>query len=103
MAGATREDSWGTADAITEEEDTVAVSTATEAMEPVDTATENRTTPDAWRTAKMTWNPEAVGTPGDLLATGRTGGGTTAAIAVAPITAIRMPEEAETAVWNTEG
>ena len=51
MAGETREDPEDTMDAKTEEEEMVAGSTATEAMEPWDTATGTWATPQPERTA----------------------------------------------------
>ena len=80
----------------------VAGSTATEAMEAAGTETETWTTTEPGRTAQMTENPGAMGTPGDRTETGSPGGGTTAATAGAPTTAIRTPEEAETAARNHE-
>ena len=102
MADEVTEDPGGTVDATTEEGDTVAWSTATEAIYPVDTATETWTTPEAGRTAPLTDNPKAGGTPGDRLETGRTGGGTIAAMAGALSTAIMTPEEVDTTVWSPE-
>ena len=51
MAEKTTEDPVGTEDATTEEEEMVAGSTATEAMEPGDMATGTWTTPEPERTA----------------------------------------------------
>ena len=92
----------GTVAATTEEEDMVAESTAIEATEPGSTATGTWTTPEPERTAQATENPEAGGTPGERLETGRPQGGTTAAMAGAPTTAIMTPEEAATAAWSPE-
>ena len=102
MAEETTEDSGGTADATTDEEEMVAWSTATEATEAAGTATETWTTPEPGRTAQMAENPGAWGTPGDRSETGSPGGVTTAAMAWAPTTAIRAPEEAATAARNPE-
>ena len=102
MAEETTEDSGGTADATTEEEEMVAWSRATEATEAAGTATGTWTTPETGRTAQTTENHGAWGTSGDRLETSSPGGGTTAAIAGATITAIRTPEEAETAARNPE-
>ena len=96
------EDPGGTAAATTDGEDTVAESMAIEATEPVGKATETWTIPEPEMTAQATENPEAGGTPGERLETGTTEGGTTAAIAGAPTTAIRTPEVAATAVWSPE-
>ena len=76
----------------TEGEETVAEITATEAMEAGGTAKGTQTTPETERTAQATENPEAGGTPGGRLETGRTEEGTTAAMAGAPVMAIRTPE-----------
>ena len=102
MTEETTEDPGGTADATTEEEDMVVVSTITEATEPAGTATGTWTTTQPGRTAQRTENPGAGGTSGDRLETGRPGVGTTAAMAGATTTAIRMPGEAETAARNPE-
>ena len=101
-AAETTEDPGGTVAATTEGEDTVAESTATEVMVAGCTATGNQTTPETGRTAQATENPEAGGTPGGRLETDRTEGGTTAAMAGAKITAIKMPDEAEIAEWSPE-
>ena len=92
MAVGTAEDPEGTVAATTEGEDTVDESTATEAMEAGGTATGTQTTPETGRTAQATENPEAGGTPEGRLETGRTEGGTTAAMAGAPSIAIITPE-----------
>ena len=76
--------------------------TATEAMEAGGTATETQTTPETERTAQATETPEAGGTPGERLEIGRTEGGTTAAMAGAPTTAIRTPEAVEKAAESPE-
>ena len=80
----------------------VAESTAIEVIEARDTATETRTTTEHGRTAQVTENPEAGGTPGGRLETGRTEGGTTAAMAGAPATAIRTPEVVARAAESPE-
>ena len=87
----TTEDPGVTATVTTEGEDTVAEITATEALEAGGTATGTQTTPETGRTAQETENPEAGGTPGGRLETGRTEGGTTAAMAGDQATAIRTP------------
>ena len=56
------------------------------------TATGTQTTPETERTAQATETTEAGGTPGERLEIGRTEGGTTAATAGAPTTAIRTAE-----------
>ena len=89
MAEESTEDPEGTVAATTDGEDTVDESTVTEAMEAGGTTTGTQTTPETGRTAQETENPEAGGTPGGRLETGRTEGGTTAAMAGAPTTAIR--------------
>ena len=98
----TTENPGGTATATTEGEETVAETTATEAMEAGGTTTETRTTPETEGTAQATETPEAGGTPGERLEDGRTEGGTTAATAGAPITAIRTPGAVEKAAENLE-
>ena len=85
MAVGTTEDPEGTVASTTEGEDTVDESTATEAMEAGGTATGTQTTPETWRTAHATENPEAWGTPGERSDTGRMEGGTTAVMAVAQL------------------
>ena len=94
MAEEATEDPGCTADATAEEEDTVSGSTATEAMGAANTAAETKITPEPERTAQIIETQEAGGTPGE---------GTTAAMAGAPITAIRTSEEAEIAVWSPGG
>ena len=74
MAVGTREDSGDTVDATTEEEDMVAESTATEAMEAADTATWTWTTLEPEKTAQTTETQEAGGTPGDRLEIGKMAG-----------------------------
>ena len=76
--------------------------TATEAMEAGGTATGTQTTTETERTAQATETPEAGGTPGERLEVGRTEGGTTAATAVAPITAIMTTEAVAKAAENPE-
>ena len=76
------EDPGGTADATTEGE----------YMEVENTHNTHGTTHEPQRKAQETENPEAGGTLGERLETGRTEGGTTAAMAVATATAIRTPE-----------
>ena len=80
----------------------VAGSTLTEAMEAVGTTTGTRTTPGPETTAPTTGTPEAGGTPGDRSETGKPAGGTTEAMARAPITTNRMPAEVATAALNPE-
>ena len=76
--------------------------TATEAMEAGGTATGTQTTPETKTPAQATETPEAGGTPGERLEIGRTEGGTTAATAGAPTTAIRTPEAVAKAAENPE-
>ena len=102
MAVGTTEDPEGTVAATTEGEDTVDEGTATEAMEAGGTATGTQTTPETGRTAPAIENPEAGGTTGGRLKTGRTEGGTTAAMAEAPATAIRTAEVAARAAESPE-
>ena len=102
MAEEMTENPGGTVDATTAEEDMVAGSTATEAMEAAGTATETWTAPEPGRTAQITENPGAGGTPGDRLETGKPAGGTAEVTAEAQITAIRMPPEVTRAAWNPE-
>ena len=102
MAKETTEDPGGTAGATTGGEEMVAVSTATEAMEAAGTATGTLNTPEPVRTGQTTENPEAGGTLGDRLETGRPGGVTTAAMGVAPTTAIRTPEAVAKAAESPE-
>ena len=92
MAEGTTEDPGGTADATTEGEDMEVENTATEATEAAGMTTGTVITQEAERKAQETENPEAVGTPGGRLEIGRTEGGTTAAMAGAPATAIMTPE-----------
>ena len=75
MAEETTEDPGGTVAATTEGEDVVAESSSIEVMGPGGAATGTRTTPEPGRTAQATENPEAGGTPGERLETGRTEGG----------------------------
>ena len=89
-------------EATTEGEGTVDESTTTEVMETGGTATGTGTTPEPERKAQETENPEAVGTPGGRLETSRTEGGTTAAMAGAPATAIRTPEAVSRAAESPE-
>ena len=102
MAVETTEDPWGTVAVTTEGVDTVDESTATEAMEAWGTATGTQTTPETGRTAQATENPEAGGKPGERLETGRTEGGTTAAMAGPPPTGIRTPEAVARAAESPE-
>ena len=88
--------------APTEEEDMEAGSTATEATEPAGTATWTWTSHEPYRAVQMTENPEAVGTSGDRLETGRMEGGTNAAMTGAPTTVTRTPEVAAIAAWSPE-
>ena len=80
----------------------MAGNTATEVMGAANTAPETKIAPEPERTTQIINTQEAGGTPGDRFKTGRTGGGTTAAMAGAQVTAIKTPEEAETAAWNPE-
>ena len=96
------EDPGCTVDTTTGVEDMVAGSTATEATEAAGTATGTCTTPEPGRTAQTTENHGTGGTSGDSLETSSPGRGTTATMAGAPTTAIRTPEEAETAARNPE-
>ena len=102
MTEETMEDPGGTVDALTEEEDMEAGSTATDAMEVANTVAWTMTTPEPERTAQTTETQEAGGTPGDRSENGKPAGGTTAGMAGAPITVNRMPAEAATAAWNSE-
>ena len=102
MAEETREDQGGTVDATPEEEDMEAGNTEIGATEPASTATEIRTTTEPERTVQTTETQEAVGTPEYRLEIGKMAAGTVAAMAEAPITAIRTPVEAETAVCNPD-
>ena len=76
--------------------------TATEVAEALGMTTGTRITQEPERKAQETENPEAGGTPGGRLETGRTEGGTTAAMAGAPTTAIRTPEAVAKAAENPE-
>ena len=98
----TTEDPGGTATATTEGEETVAETTATEAMEAGSTVTGTQTTPETESTAQETETPEAGGTPGERLEIGRTEGGTTAAMAGDTDTAIRTPEVVARAAESPE-
>ena len=82
------EDPGGTADATTEGEDMEVEITATEATEAAGMTTGTQETE----------NPEAGGTPEEHLETGRTDGGTTAAMTGAQATAIGTPEAVARAV-----
>ena len=66
--------------------------TATEATEAVGMTAGTGITQEPERKAQVTENPEAGGTPGERSETGTMEGGTTAAMAGAPATAIRTPE-----------
>ena len=79
--------------------------TATEATEAAGMKTGAGITQQHERKAQETENPEAGCTPGGRLETGKTEGGTTADMAVAPATAIRTPEAVARAAesqWNPE-
>ena len=76
--------------------------TATEAMKAGGIATGTQTTPETESTAQEAETPEAGGTPGERLEIGRTEGGTTAATAGAPFTAIRTAEAVAKAAENPE-
>ena len=102
MAEETTEDPGGTADATTEGEDVVVGNTPTEATEGAGTTTGTGTTQEPEGKAQETENPEAWGTPGGRLETGRTEGGTTAAMAVATATAIVTPEVVARAAESPE-
>ena len=102
MAEETTEDRGGTVAATTEGEDMAAESTAIEATELGVTATGTWTIPEPGRTAQATENPEAGGTPGERLETGRMEGCTTAAMAGAPTTVTRTPEVAAIVAWSPE-
>ena len=102
MAEETTEDPGGTADATTEGEDMEVENTATEATEAAGMTTGTGITQEPERKAQETENPEAGGTPGGRFETGRTEGGTPAAMAVAPTSAIRTPEVAATAAWSPQ-
>ena len=98
----TSEDPGGTATATAEGEETVAETTATEAMAAGGTTTGTQSPPETESTAQETETPEAGGTPGERLEIGRTEGGTTAATAVAPPMATRTPEAVAKAAENPE-
>ena len=102
MAEETTEDPGGTADSTTEGEDMEMEITATEATEAAGMKTGTGITQEPERKAQETENPEAGGTPGGRLETGRTEVGTTAATAGAPATAIRTPEAVAKAAENPE-
>ena len=102
MAEETTEDPGGTVAATTVGEDMVAESTAIEVTEAEGTATGTRTTPEPGGTAQATENHEAGGTPGERSETGRMEGGTTAAMAGAPTTAIRTPQVVAIAAGSPE-
>ena len=102
MAEKTTEDHGGTADAPTEGEDMEVENTATEATEAVGRMKGTGITQELEKKAQETENHEAGGTPGGRLETGKTEGGTTAAMAGAPTTAIRTPEAVARAAENTE-
>ena len=70
----------------------VVENTPTEATEAAGTTTGTGITQEPERKAQVTENPEAGGTPGGRLETGRTEVGTTAAMARAPATAVWTPE-----------
>ena len=80
----------------------VVENTATEATEAVGMTTGTGITQEPESKARETENPEAGGTPGGRLEIGRTEGGTTAAMAGAPTTAIRTPEAVAKAAENPE-
>ena len=76
--------------------------TATEATEAAGMTTGTGITQEPERKAQETENPEAVGTQGGRLETGRTEGGTTAVMAGATTTVTMTPEAAATAAWSPE-
>ena len=76
--------------------------TATEATEAVGMTPGTGITQEPERKAHETENPVAGGTPGGRLETGRTEGGTTAAMAVATATAIMTPEAVARAAESPE-
>ena len=80
----------------------VVENTPIEATEAAGTTTGTGTTQELERKAQVTENPEAWGTPGGRLETGRTEGGTTAVMAGVPATAIRTPEAVATVAWSPE-
>ena len=80
----------------------VVENTPIEATEAAGTTTGTVTTQEPERKAQVTENPEAWGTPGGRLETGRTEGGRTAAMAWTPATAIRTPEAVARAAESPE-
>ena len=102
MAEQTTEDPVGTAVSTAGQEDVVVGSTPTEATEAAGTTTGTGITQEPERKAQETENPEAGGTPGGRLETGRTEGGTTAAMAGDQATAIKTPEVVARAAENPE-
>ena len=102
MAEETTEDPGGTAAATTEGEDMDVENTANEATEAPGTTTGAGITQEPESKAQETENPEAGGTPGGRLETGRTEWGPNAAMAGAPTTAIRTPEAVERAAESPE-
>ena len=102
MVEETTGDPRGTVAATTVGEDMVAESTAIEVMEEGGTATETRTTTEPGRTVQVTENPEAGGTQGGRLETGKTEGGTIAAMAGVPAMAIRTAEVVARAAESPE-
>ena len=76
--------------------------TPTEATEAAGTTTGIGITQELERNAQVTENPEAGGTPGGRLETGRTEGGTTAAMAGTTTTAIRTSEVVTRAARSPE-
>ena len=102
MAEETTEDPGGTASATTDGEDMVVEKTPIEATEAAGTTTGTGTTQEPERKAQVTKNPEAGGTPGGRLETGRMEWGTTAVMAEAPTAVTRTPEAAATAAWSPE-
>ena len=102
MAEETTEKPGGTAEATTEGDDMEVETTATEAKEAAGMKTGTGITQEPERKAQETENPEAGGTPGGRLETGRTEGGTTAAMTADPATAIRTPEVAARAAESPE-
>ena len=101
MAEETTEDHGGTAHATTEATEAAGMMTGTGITQEPESKTQE------------TENPVAGGTPGGRLENGRTEGGTPAAMAGAPATAIRTPEVVARAAgspedgqmepWNTNG
>ena len=80
----------------------MAENTATEVMEAVGMMTGTETTQEPERKAQETENPEAGGTPGGRLETGRTERGTTAAMAADTATVIMTPEVVARAAESLE-